>query len=114
MNPKKFKKGQGPEAQIQEALIKFLTLKGWLVMSTHGNLFQMGFPDLYAASKRYGTRWIEVKNPVAFSFTPAQLEYFPKLVAAGVGVWILTAATESEYEKLFKPCNWYQFLIWKP
>lgn len=88
-------------------------MRDWLVKSTHGNEFQHGLPDLYCAHLRFGTRWIEVKNPLAYSFTAAQLEFFPQLNAVGVGVWILTAATESEYEKLFKPGNWYHYLMVK-
>lgn len=113
MVPKKMrqKRGQsGPEAKIQEEIIKFLTLRNWLCRSTHGNIFQFGFPDLYCAHRRYGARWIEVKNGEAYSFTPAQMEFFPKLSAAGVGVWILTAATDHEYEKLFSPANWWIFV----
>jgi hypothetical protein len=67
-------------------------------------------PDLYIAQKRYGSRWVEVKNPEHYRFTAAQLETFPRMTAAGVGIWILTAATEKEYQKLFTYPNWYQFL----
>ncbi len=58
----------------------------------------------------YGARWIEVKNPVSFKFENSQLEFFPQLASVGVGVWVLTAATEEEYRKLFKPRNWWQYL----
>jgi phosphoserine phosphatase len=76
-------------------------------METHGNMYQRGFPDLYATHHRYGARWIEVKLPkmVGSKFTPAQLECFPKLRANGTRIWILTAATKEEYDKLFKPDN---------
>lgn len=108
-------KRSGPEREIQDALVDFLILKGWLVKETHGNEFQSGLPDLYCAHIRYGTRWVEVKNPLKYSFTPAQIDFFPKLAAVGVGVWILVAATEHEYNKLFQPANWYTYLsIWKP
>ncbi len=104
------KSARGPEAIIQDAIIKFLTLRGWFVKETHGNMYQSGFPDLYCCKRRYGTRWIEVKNPESYRFTPAQMETFPRLTAEGVGVWILVAATEREYDKLFKPANWWTFL----
>ena len=107
--PKKTKK-TGPERIIQNSLISMLMLKGWGVKETHGNIYQFGFPDLYTFNKSYGTRWIEVKNPLAYSFTPAQLETFHQFASQGVGVWILTAATEDEYKKLFKPPNWVYFL----
>lgn len=100
----------GPEDKIQREIIAYLQLRGWWIKVTHGNMFQSGFPDLFACHSRYGQRWIEVKNPLAYSFTSAQLEDFPKFVANGSGVWILVAATEEEYKKLFGPCNWYWYL----
>ena len=112
--PQKTKRN-GPERTIQEALTVMLMLKGWGVKETHGNIYQFGFPDLYIFHKSYGTRWVEVKNPKAYSFTPAQLETFPFFASKGVGVWILTEATEYEYKKLFGPPNWHTFLsIMKP
>jgi len=80
------------------------------VVRIHGSLFQSGLPDLYATHSRYGPRWIEVKQPIDFSFTGAQLDRFPKLSANGTKIWILTAATESEYKKLFLPANWAFYL----
>lgn len=100
----------GPEAKIQCDLILFLENRGWFVKPTHGNMYQSGFPDLFCCHKLYGTRWVEVKNPEKFAFTKAQLDDFPKLAANGSGVWVLTAATEEEYQKLFKPCNWWTYL----
>lgn len=99
-----------PERAIQDDLIDFLKLRDWLVMETHGNLYQKGFPDLYIAKRSYGTRWVEVKYREKYSFTIAQLEQFPKMTAEGVGIWILTAATEHEYKKLFQPPNWWSYL----
>jgi len=106
----KSKPVKGPEAVIQDAIIKFLRERGWFVNPTHGNMYMRGFPDLYACKRRYGPRWIEVKNPEAYSFTPAQIEMFPRFSAEGVGIWILTAATQREYDKLFKPPNWWTYL----
>ena len=82
----------------------------WYVHVTHGNEFSMGLPDLYCGHKKYGTRWIEVKNPLGYTFTAAQLEEFPKMTAAGIGIWVLVAATEIEYKKLWQSPNWYQYL----
>jgi hypothetical protein len=75
-------------------------------------MYQSGFPDIFACHPKYGQRWIEVKLPEmkGSKFTAAQLEDFNKLCAFGSGVWILTGATESEYEKLFKRSNWWQYL----
>jgi len=104
----------GPEAIIQRDIIRMLTLKGWYVMETHGNMYQRGFPDLFATHALERQRWIEVKNPLSYAFTPAQMEAFPKLCAFGSGVWILVAATESEYLKLRQPPNWTHYLgVWK-
>ena len=100
----------GPERKIQDKIVSMLRYKGWLVKETHGNMYQQGFPDIYATHSRYGPRWIEVKNPKSYKFTPAQLDFFPKLCANGSGVWILVAATEEEYEKLFKSPNWFVYL----
>ena len=107
---------KGPEHKIQEDVKNFLKIKGWYVKETHGNMYQSGFPDLFACHSRYGQRWIEIKLPggKGSKFTPAQMEDFPKLCAHGSGVWVITGATESEYEKLFQPPNWYQYLsTWK-
>jgi hypothetical protein len=100
-----------PETIIQNQIIDFLTIRGWYIMKTHGNMYQQGFPDLYATHSKYGARWIEVKNPKQYVFTPAQLECFPKLSANGSRIWILTSACEEEYRKLFGPENWQFFLF---
>lgn len=101
----------GPEAKIQQEIISFLRMRGWLVKETHGNMFQSGFPDLYCSHPKYGMRWIEVKNQESYSFTPAQLIDFPLLSAHGTSIWILVAASEEEYAKLWKPANWYVYLV---
>lgn len=79
-------------------------------METHGNAYQSGFPDIFACHPKYGHRWIEVKNPDAYGFTPAQLAHFPMMQQHGSGVWILVAATDAEIQKLLGPPNWYQYL----
>lgn len=103
-------KHDGPEAKIQEAIIKKLTLLDWFVKSTHGNLFQKGFPDLYACHRSYGARWIECKNPGHYRFTEAQIHDFTMMSAKGVGIWILISDDDSEIAKLFQPSNWYSYL----
>lgn len=85
-------------------------------METHGNMYQWGFPDLFACHFRYGSRWIEVKLPEmkGSRFTPAQQENFPKMCANGAGVWVLTGDSDREFDKLMAPCNWTHYLpIWK-
>ena len=117
MQPIKIKSYKsGPEAKIQKAIKDFLFMKQWHVMETHGNMYQSGFPDLWATNVKYGQRWVEVKLPnmKGSKFTPAQLEHFPKICANGSGVWIITAATEEEYLKLFKPSNYWTYLsVWR-
>lgn len=101
---------KNPEAIIQRRVIEFLIKRGWFVKVTHGSTFQAGFPDLYACKRSYGSRWIEIKNPLNYRFTGAQLEVFPRFAAEGVGIWILVDATEQEYLKLFKPPNWWVYM----
>ncbi len=98
----------GPERDIQEALKVELTQHGWYVYETFGSIYQSGWPDLYACHYDFGARWIEVKNPTSYSFTPAQLEYFPLMVAHGCGVWVLTGA--GQIGKLFEGPNWWTYL----
>lgn len=102
--------GNGPERKIQDDIKRLLRMHEWHVMETHGNIYQTGFPDLYATHAQYGPRWIEVKNLANYVFTPAQKVQFPKMCANGSGVWVLVAATTSEYNKLFKPFNWWHYL----
>jgi len=101
---------KGPEAKIQEEIINFLKLRDWFVRVIHGNTFQSGLPDLWAAHRQYGQRWIEVKNPKKYAFTGAQLETFPRMIAAGVNVYVLVEASEDEYKKLFGPSNYWTYL----
>ncbi|MEN6367659.1 MAG: hypothetical protein ABFC88_12665 [Thermoguttaceae bacterium] len=101
----------GPEWYIQRDLIAFLKARGWRVERTHGNLYQTGFPDLYVMHKKWGTRWIDCKQPKKYSFTKAQRIKWPLWEEMGVPIWILTAATQEEYDKLIGPPNWRHY--WK-
>lgn len=78
---------------------------------TQGNLFQQGFPDLYIVHVDHGQRWIDVKNPVSYTFTKAQRRKWPIWKKHGIGIWILVAPTEEEYDKLWQPPNWRDY--WK-
>jgi hypothetical protein len=104
-----------PEKIIQIKIEKMLERKGWFVKRTHGGMFQSGFPDDFASHPVHGHRWVEVKLPdlKGSRFTKAQLVEFPKFEAHGSGVWILVAATEAEYELLFRKPNWtaYQAMM---
>ncbi len=101
---------KGPEAEIQRAFIKLVKERDWFAKETHGNAYQSGFPDIYLTHRRFGARWVECKCPVGYKFTSAQIDTFPLISANGSGIWIITAATEFEYLKLFGPENWYMYL----
>lgn len=105
----KSKPGNKLESVIQDEITEFLETRGWHVMSTHGNIHQEGFPDLYCTHPDHGQRWVEVKRPTGYKFTRAQREHFP-FISAAVGIWILTSASDHEYTKLFRPQNWYKYL----
>jgi len=73
-------------------------------------MYQSGFPDLFCAHVTWGIRWVEVKRPVGYRFTAAQLHWFPLFMSAGVGVWVLTSERDSEILKLKGPANWTAYL----
>lgn len=102
----------GPEWHIRADVIKFLVARGWHVEIMVGSAFQTGIPDLYCYCRKWGERWIDVKQPVRYTFTKAQRRKWPIWESVGIGIWILTAATQAEYDKLFKPPNWRAY--WKP
>jgi hypothetical protein len=102
-----------PEAKIQADIIVFLNKRGWMVENMHGNAFQKGIPDLYCFNAGLDMhRWVDVKNPASYVYTKDQCQKWPKWEAAGLGVWIMMAATVEEYKKLFKPHNFRDY--WKP
>lgn len=98
------------EYLIQQAIIKELTIRGWFVKSTHGNAYQSGFPDLFCCHYTYGHRWLEVKKPKGYKFTPAQIEWFPKFCANGSKIWIATTPV-GVHQLLMQPSNWHMFLL---
>lgn len=118
MEPVKFRGGKGPEAKIQAQFIRFLEERGWHVermigvsgASNRGQ--QVGIPDLFIMHPKFGQRWVDLKNPGKYEFTKAQKQKWPIWEKYGCPIWIITAATEEEYDKLFQPCNWRKY--WKP
>lgn len=102
----------GPEWFIQRDLIIFLRARKWHVERMIGNALQKGIPDLYAYRRDVGERWIDVKNPKRFTFTREQKLKWPIWERVGVDIWILTAANQEEYDKLFKPPNMRDY--WNP
>lgn len=110
MEPRIIPAKKKPESILQDKIILMLERRKWLCMSTHGNMYQMGFPDIFCAHFTLGSRWVEVKIENRVTFTPAQMRFFPLLNAHGVGVWILTDNTEDQYQRLFRPQNWFTYL----
>ena len=101
----------GPEWHMQKKHIVFLETRGWLVEVMHGNAFQRGIPDLYLFNRDWGERWVDVKHAEKYTFTKAQRHKWPRWESKGIGIWILTAATQEEYDKLFRSPNWRHY--WK-
>jgi hypothetical protein len=115
MEAKKLKNRHGPEYHVRAAIIKMLEGYGWIVKIVHGSMYQSGLPDLYCTHKKYGPRWIEVKLPnmVGSRWTAEQYKTFPILSDNGTPIWVLVAATETEYKKLFMPENWLEYFLLK-
>jgi hypothetical protein len=95
------------EADHQNQLVRELKARDWFVKVIVGNATQFGLPDIFAAHVHFGQKWIEMKKREKYSFTAAQQIEFPKLHAAGVGIWILFDSTEEEIAKLSRPANWW-------
>jgi hypothetical protein len=108
MQPLKLRKT--PEKEIQKKLIALLESRGWIVIVNHASDIFKGVPDLHICHKEYGARFVEVKVKTRYAFTPAQLKRFPLLHCNGAPVFVLTEDTEEEYNKLFKPANFPEYL----
>ena len=100
------------ELNIQRELVEFLKARDWHVERMLANAYQTGIPDLYCFHKKWTQRWVEVKRPNDYSFTRAQRRKWPEWERAGIPIWILTAATQEQYDLLFGPPNWRDF--WRP
>lgn len=111
-----------PEAVIKERLVTYMTRMKWNIKITHGNIYQAGLPDLYCVHPNHRQRWIEVKclnGPYqkGYRFTKDQLEFFPLIAEASVGIWVLATPPDpseeqiiEQYKLLWKPANWWAFL----
>ena len=108
-------KRERPEFKIQTEVIAYLEARGWHVERLIGNAFQSGLPDLLAFHPKWGYRFVEIKYEEQYSFTKAQKRKWPVLEKYGAGIWILTDATQAEYDKLFAPPNWRNYVkkTWK-
>lgn len=85
--------------------MNMLKKKDWVLVRTHGNKYQAGFPDTLALHMEYGWRWIEIKLE-KISYTKYQLYYFPKIR----NVWVLQGTSQDNYLRLFKPAN-YRMIV---
>lgn len=101
--PKKY------ERDIQKEIINFLKLRDWDVSVTHGTSLMVGFPDLYVVHASFGARWVEVKRPGG-KLTNSQRIKFTRWAACNIGVWVMEAANEFNYQLLFGPRNWSTYL----
>ncbi len=72
-------------------------------------MFQAGWPDLYISHPKFGQRWIDVKVAGKYRFTRDQCIKWPQWEAHGIGIWILVAATDEEYDKLFAKPNFREY-----
>jgi len=107
----KIKTKQGPEYSIQQAVIRYLEDRDWMVKVVNAGLYNFGFPDLVACHKNYGIKFIEIKQPVKnVSFTPAQYKYFPEFCRNGAPIYILTSANEENYQRLFDKSNLWIYM----
>ena len=97
------------EASRQQQVISYLQTRDWVVKQTEGTILSHGWPDLYVAHVRHGQRWIEMKVPGG-KLRETQIRFITDFELAGVGVWVLEAATPEQYARLFKPPNWRNYL----
>ena len=99
---------KGPEAEIQRKVIAALEADGWYVKVLHGDLYQHGFPDLFACKKNEGFRFVEIIRTAGSRWTAAQYECFPRLASEGVGIWVLTSP--NQISLLNKEPNWWEYM----
>jgi len=110
MDKPRIRKQHGPEYGIQREVVRFLRLRGWWVERLIGMAWQSGLSDLLICHRHYGVRLLEIKQQEHFKFTRAQKAKFPRLMENGGGVWIMTEASEEQYQRLFKGPNLWDYL----
>ena len=96
------------EKLIQSKIRKALEATGALVRKSHGNRFQVGWPDLLVLHPEHPARWIEVKRPKTGRLTPGQRSEFEKWDAAGARIWVLTSV--DQLDLLDTEPNWREWL----
>lgn len=100
------------EKRILDKIRLMLQNLEWLVEITHGSKYMSGFPDLYLSHRKFGIRWVDVKVEDNYEYTAAQRKKWPIWHKHGSGIWIMTDATQEQYERLFQEPNWHFY--WKP
>lgn len=106
----KLKAKRGPEWKIQQDVIRYLEDRNWIVKVVHATMYNFGFPDVIATHKKYGIKFIEIKRPTGYTFTAAQYKFFPQFCANGAPIYILTAANEENYQRLFGKSNLWIYM----
>lgn len=84
--------------------------RDWMVRKItvmHGSM--AGWPDVFAAHKVHGTRFIETKRPDVGRLTEDQLKVFNDFASHGVGIWIVTCV--EDYQLLFERPNWWKWAV---
>lgn len=94
------------ESAGSERLRAFMRREGWGTWKTHGNVFQKGWPDIYASHPIHGQRWIETKT-IDGRLERTQVDLFAEWARYGVQVWVLR--DEKDYRWLFKQANAWEF-----
>lgn len=115
MDTPKLRDKHGPEYGIQKDIVTFLRARGWHTErlvggEVRGGAVQSGLPDLLICHAKWGIRFVEVKYEDKHYFTKAQKWKFPILMAHGCGIWVLTASTDEQYDRLFKEPNLWDYL----
>ncbi len=101
---------QETDNQLRRKIVKYLTLRGWYVEPLLSNAYHDGIPVLYCFKREYGFRWVEPKRPDDRSLTRLQWRKFSEWEEVNLPIWILTAATQEQYDLLFGPPNWRAFI----
>ena len=108
-----FKHPKGkPEKEGAQRCVKEMRKHGWKCHRLNvsaGEFSTTGFPDYYCTHLKFGSRWIEFKQPNG-RLEPSQVERFRDFAEHGIGVWVMH--DENDYQLLFEKPNWWKW-TWK-
>lgn len=92
--------------------------KEWYGVNISCNKFQKGLPDYYFTKTNNRPRWVEYKiinKHGKISFTPAQVDKFPKLMANGTMIYVLCTRFDTPLEKnLIERKRLYEIFMGNP